>query len=344
MIEYKQGDILSEDVEAIVNTVNCVGVMGRGLALQYKNKFPDNFKIYSKACKREEVQPGSMFVTQTQQLTNPKYIINFPTKRHWKGKSKIEDIDDGLIDLIKVIEKYNIKSIAIPPLGSGLGGLDWSIVKNKIENTFSNIKDINIIVYQPLEEKTIVKNISKEVPKMTAGRASLVGLIDKYLAGMLSPFISLLEVHKLVYFMQVAGEPLRLKFEKAHYGPYAQNLRHVLNVIEGHFISGYVDGGDAPDKQIELIPGAVVDSTKFLNGKDSTNDSFQKVIDLVSGFETPFGLELLSTVHWTMKQENTTDTEKIVSSIYNWNDRKKQFSKKQIEIAKDILIKKGWVA
>jgi len=344
MIEYKQGDILSEDVEAIVNTVNCVGVMGRGLALQYKNKFPDNFKIYSKACKSKEVQPGSMFVTQTHQLINPKYIINFPTKRHWKGKSKIEDIDDGLIDLIKVIEQYNIKSIAIPPLGSGLGGLDWSIVKNKIENTFSNIKDINIIVYQPLEEKIIVKNISKEVPKMTAGRASLVGLIDKYLAGMLSPFISLLEVHKLVYFMQEAGEPLRLKFEKAHYGPYAQNLRHVLNVIEGHFISGYVDGGDAPDKQIELIPGAVVDSTKFLNGKDSTNDSFKKVIDLVSGFETPFGLELLSTVHWTMKQENTTDTERIVSSIYNWNDRKRQFSKKQIAIAKDILIKKGWVA
>ncbi len=343
MIEYKQGDILSEDVEAIVNTVNCVGVMGRGLALQYKNRFPDNFKIYSKACKSEEVQPGRMFITQTQQLTNPKYIINFPTKRHWKGKSKIEDIDNGLIDLINVIEKYNIKSIAIPPLGSGLGGLNWSIVKNKIENTFTNMKDINIIIYQPLEEKSIVKNISKEVPKMTAGRASLVGLIDKYLAGMLSPFISLLEVHKLVYFMQEAGEPLRLKFEKAHYGPYAQNLRHVLNVIEGHFISGYVDGGDAPDKQIKLIPGAVVDSTKFLNGKDSTNDNFQKVIDLVSGFETSFGLELLSTVHWTMKQEKTTDTEKIVSSIYNWNDRKKQFSQKQIEIAKDILIKKSWV-
>jgi O-acetyl-ADP-ribose deacetylase (regulator of RNase III) len=343
MIEYKQGDILSEDVEAIVNTVNCVGVMGRGLALQFKNKFPDNFKTYAKACKSEEVQPGSMFVTQTQQLTNPKYIINFPTKRHWKGKSKIEDIDDGLIDLIKVIEKYNIKSIAIPPLGSGLGGLDWSIVKNKIENTFSNIKDINIIVYQPLEEKIIVKNISKEVPEMTAGRASLIGLIDKYLASMLSPFISLLEVHKLVYFMQEAGEPLRLKFEKAHYGPYAQNLRHVLNVIEGHFISGYVDGGDAPDKQIELVPGAVVDSTKFLDSKDRTNNNFQKVTDLLNGFETPFGLELLSTVHWTMKQNNTTDTEQIVSSIYNWNDRKKQFSKKQIEIAKDILIKKGWV-
>jgi O-acetyl-ADP-ribose deacetylase (regulator of RNase III) len=343
MIEYKQGDILGEDVEAIVNTVNCVGVMGRGLALQYKNKFPDNFKIYAKACKSEEVIPGKMFVTQTGKLTNPKYIINFPTKRHWKGKSKLEDIDDGLVDLLKIIKKYDIKSIAIPPLGSGLGGLDWNIVKSKIQNAFTNTTDTNIIVYQPLDEKTVVKNISTDVPKMTEGRAALVELINRYLKGLLSPFISLLEVHKLVYFMQEAGEPLRLRFKKAHYGPYAQNLRHVLNVVEGHFINGYEDGGDAPDKQIKLVPGAVVDASKFLKDKNSTNNNFQKVSDLVNGFETPFGLELLSTVHWIMKQNNITDTEQIVSNIYNWNEGKKQFSKKQIQIARNILIKKEWI-
>ncbi len=343
MIEYKQGDILSEDVEAIVNTVNCVGVMGRGLALQYKNKFPDNFKTYARACKTEEVQPGKMFVTQTGQLTNPKYIINFPTKRHWKGKSKIEDIDDGLVDLINVLNKYDIKSIAIPPLGSGLGGLDWEMVKRRIENALGNMKDIHIIVYQPLEEKNIVHNKSIAVPNMTEGRAALVELINRYLRGLLSPFISLLEIHKLVYFMQEAGEPLKLKFEKAHYGPYAQNLRHVLNIIEGHFINGYVDGGDAPDKQIRLVPGAVLDANKFLEDKERTNRNFKKVSDLVDGFEAPFGLELLSTVHWVMKQNNTIDMEKIVSSIYNWNERKKQFSKKQILIARDTLIKKGWV-
>jgi O-acetyl-ADP-ribose deacetylase (regulator of RNase III) len=284
-----------------------------------------------------------MFITQTLQLTNPKYIINFPTKRHWKGKSKLEDIDDGLVDLLNVIKKYDIKSIAIPPLGSGLGGLDWNIVKTKIQNTFTNITDTNIIVYQPLDEKTIVKNISTDVPKMTEGRAALVELINRYLKGLLSPFISLLEVHKLVYFMQEAGEPLRLKFEKAHFGPYAQNLRHVLNVVEGHFINGYKDGGDAPDKQIKLVPGAVIDASKFLEDKDTTNSNFKKVSDLVSGFETPFGLELLSTVHWIMKQNNTTDIQDIVSSVYKWNKGKKQFSQKQIEIARDILIKKEWI-
>src|ERR1044072_3050938 len=99
MIKFKKGDILREDVEALVNTVNCVGIMGRGVALQFKNAFPRNFKAYSAACKREEVQPGKMFVYETDELTNPKYIINFPTKRHWRGKSRIEDIEAGLAAL-----------------------------------------------------------------------------------------------------------------------------------------------------------------------------------------------------------------------------------------------------
>lgn len=341
MIEYKVGDILSEDVEAIVNTVNCVGIMGRGLALQYKNKYPQNFKEYEIACKKEIVKPGKMFVHQTGQLTNPKYIINFPTKRHWKGKSKIEDIESGLDDLLQVIQKLHIKSIAIPPLGSGLGGLEWNVVRTRIEAKLSNI-NCAIRVFEPLEQK-IEKNISKEVPKMTAGRAALVGLIDRYLKGLMDPFVSLLEVHKLMYFMQEAGEPLRLKYQKAPYGPYADNLRHVINTIEGHLISGYEDGGDAPDKQIKLIPGAVDDARVFLSDKRATQENFTKVAVLVDGFETPFGLELLSTVHWVVKNEGANNLDDAMEKIYNWNERKKQFSKKQIHIALDALIKNNWV-
>jgi len=341
MIEYKVGDILSEDAEAIVNTVNCVGIMGRGLALQYKNKYPQNFKEYEIACKKEAVKPGKMFVHQTGQLINPKYIINFPTKRHWKGKSKIEDIENGLDDLIQVIQKLHIKSIAIPPLGSGLGGLEWNVVRKRIEARLSNVS-CTIMVFEPLEQK-IEKNISKEVPKMTAGRAALVELIDRYLKGLMDPFVSLLEVHKLMYFMQEAGEPLRLKYQKAPFGPYADNLRHVMNTIDGHLISGYEDGGDAPDKQIKLIPGAVDDARVFLSDKVATQENFTNVTKLVDGFETPFGLELLSTVHWVVKNENASSLDDAVEKIYNWNERKKQFSKKQIQIALDVLIKNNWI-
>ena len=341
MIEYKNGDILREDVEAIVNTVNCVGIMGRGLALQFKNKFPQNFKEYQLACTNKEVQLGKMFVHQTGQLINPKYIINFPTKGHWKQNSKIEDISNGLDDLITIIEKYSIKSIAIPPLGSGLGGLDWKMVKKLIEEKLKNI-NCTIILFEPLEQK-IEKSITKEIPKMTAGRAALIGLMDRYLQGLMDPFISLIEVHKLMYFMQESGEELRLKYKKAQFGPYADNLRHVLNTIEGHFISGYEDGGDAPTKQLKLIPKAVEEAKSFLLNKKNTQENFIKVANLVDGFETPFGLELLSTVHWIAKYESSKNTDEIVGKIHSWNERKKQFSEKQIKIALDVLIKNNWI-
>ncbi len=341
MIEYKNGDILREDVEAIVNTVNCVGIMGRGLALQFKNKFPQNFKDYQLACTNKEVQLGKMFVHQTGQLINPKYIINFPTKGHWKQNSKIEDISNGLDDLITIIEKYSIKSIAIPPLGSGLGGLDWKMVKKLIEEKLKNI-NCTIILFEPLEQK-IEKSITKEIPKMTAGRAALIGLMDRYLKGLMDPFISLIEVHKLMYFMQESGEELRLKYKKAQFGPYADNLRHVLNTIEGHFIIGYEDGGDAPTKQLKLIPKAVEEAKSFLLNKKNTQENFIKVANLVDGFETPFGLELLSTVHWIAKYESSKNTDEIVGKIHSWNERKKQFSEKQIKIALDVLIKNNWI-
>jgi len=133
MIEFKTGDILKADAEALVNTVNCVGIMGRGIALQFKNAFPDNFKAYAAACAREEVRPGRMFVFETDYGANPKCIINFPTKRHWRGKSRMEDIETGLSALVEEIRKRGIRSVAIPPLGSGLGGLDWRDVRPRIE-------------------------------------------------------------------------------------------------------------------------------------------------------------------------------------------------------------------
>ncbi len=344
MIIYKTGNILTENSDALVNTVNCVGVMGRGIALQFKNSFPENFKAYVAACKRNEVKPGQMFVFETGGLTNPRYIINFPTKRHWRGKSRMEDIESGLVALAKEIQQHNIRSIAIPPLGSGLGGLDWAKVRPRIEQTLGNLKDREIVIFEPSNSLADTRvNHSKNVPNMTVGRAALVGLVDLYIRGLLDPFVTLLEVHKLMYFMQDAGEQLRLKYAKGPYGPYAENLRHVLNAIEGHLISGYADGGDAPNKVIELVPGALEEANVFLRGKADTQERFERVADLVQGFESPFGLELLSTIHWIASSESVTCVDDIVSHTYAWNDRKKQFSKRQIVLAIDVLSHKGWI-
>ena len=345
MIEFRSGDILKDDAEALVNTVNCVGVMGRGIALQFKAAFPENFKIYAEACQRGAVQPGRMFVFETGQLTPPRYIINFPTKRHWRGNSRMEDIDAGLAALVEVIREKCIRSVAIPPLGSGLGGLDWLDVKPRIEAALRPLTDVRVIVYEPAgAPASDTMTHSRKAPSMTAGRAALVELTHRYLGGLLDPFVTLLEVHKLMYFMQEAGEPLRLKFTQAPYGPYAENLRHVLHAIEGHLVSGYADGGDAPDKQLKLVPGAVAEATAFLDQHSATRARFDRVAELVEGFESPFGLELLSTVHWVVKHEPVSTLDDVVERTYAWNLRKRQFTPRQIGIAVNLLSQKGWTA
>lgn len=344
MIEITEGDILHADTDALVNTVNCVGYMGRGIALQFKRSFPENNKAYISACKRDEVQPGKMFVFETGLLHGPKYIINFPTKRHWRSKSKLADIDSGLIALIDEIKKLGIDSIAIPPLGCGLGGLNWNDVRPRIESALAAVPDIRAVVFEPSGTPEAAKMArSTRVPKMTAGRAALVVLMERYLGGLMDISISLLEVHKLMYFLQEAGQPTKLRFVKAPYGPYAENLRHVLAVIEGHLISGYADGGDAPEKQLELVPGAVSDAKDYLDAHRATLARFDRVAELVDGFETPFGLELLATVHWLAAHENVRDPDTAVQAAYAWNQRKLQFSARQIRLAWDVLSAKGWL-
>lgn len=343
MIEYTSGDILKNNAEALVNTVNCVGVMGRGIALQFKKAFPKNFKAYAKACKQGIILPGRMFVYETGEFMPPRYIINFPTKRHWRGKSRLEDIEVGLQALVETIQQNDIHSVAIPPLGSGLGGLEWEQIRPLIEKAVKPLADVRVIIYEPKGAPSNEKMVhNREVPNMTPGKAALVELMRRYLDGLLDPMVSLLEVHKLMYFMQVAGEPLKLRYKKANYGPYAENLRHMLNDIEGHLISGYADGGDAPDKQLQLVPGAAEDAADFLKRNADTRNRFDKVAELVEGFESPFGLELLSTVHWVIHQEGARSLDDVEKNIDAWSERKQQFTKRQVAIAVDVLKQKGW--
>lgn len=344
MISYKTGNMLAEDVEALVNTVNCVGVMGRGIALQFKKSFPENFKSYADACRREAVRPGSMFVHELGQLANPRYIINFPTKRHWRGKSQMGDIESGLAALAEEIRSRGIRSVAIPPLGSGLGGLDWAAVRSRIEAALEDLTDVEIVVFEPGGgPKDSRPNRSSDAPNMTEGRAALVELMDRYLRGLLDPSVTLLEVHKLMYFMQEAGEELRLTYKKGIYGPYAENLRHVLNAIEGHFVTGYFDGGDAPDKELSIVPGTLDQTKSVIESNSKIKGNLDRVSDLVEGFESPFGLELLSTVHWIIENEGADSLDELVDKTYEWNSRKRQFTRRQLELAANVLREKNWI-
>jgi O-acetyl-ADP-ribose deacetylase (regulator of RNase III) len=344
MTKLQSGDILHSDAQALVNTVNCVGIMGRGVALQFKKAFPDNFKFYAQACDRGEVRLGSMLVYDRNRMTGPRYIINFPTKQHWKSKSRLEDIEAGLQALVRTVRDLHIHSVAIPPLGCGLGGLKWSDVRPRIEAAFAVVPEVQVELFEPSgapEAAAMVKQ--SKTPEMTIGRAALLALMRRYLAAVMDPFVSLLEVHKLMYFLQEGGERLRLKYTKATYGPYATNLRHVLTAIEGHFVVGYGDAEDNPGKPLELKEGASEAAEHFLANQPGTLRRFDQVANLIEGFETPLGMELLATVHWVATREGAQTLSEAIDKTYSWNERKRAFSEKHISIAWNVLQRKGWL-
>lgn len=345
MIRFVTGNVQEADAEAVVNSVNCVGFMGRGVALQFKKAWPENFSAYAAACRRGEVQPGKMFVFETGRLTNPRYIVNFPTKRHWRGKSRIEEIEAGLRSLAEEIRARGIRSIALPPLGCGLGGLHWPDVRRRIAETLGDLDQVDITVCEPSESVPLPKSMRRSEPaRMTPGRAARIGLMELYLRGLLDPFVSLLELHKLMCFMQKAGEPLRLRFAEGPCGPYAENLRHVLHAIEGYYVSGCGAGGNQPGKVSELVPGAVDDARRAMAQKHASRERRERVGRLVEGFESPYGLELLATVLWivTSRHPNTADV--VVSHFYRWAPRKQRFSRGQIFLALRVLEREGWTA
>jgi O-acetyl-ADP-ribose deacetylase (regulator of RNase III) len=349
MIEYVKGNILHEQSDAIVNTVNTVGVMGKGLALQFKKAFPHNYTVYKMACDDKSLVTGAVLPVAMESLNPPYYIINFPTKAHWKGKSKIEFIEKGLDSLISEAKKLNLKSVSIPALGSGLGGLNWNEVEVLIKDKLSLVPEIEWRVFPPQsspDAKLMPNKTAK--PPMTAGRAAVVSLIDRYINKGLAYDLSLLEVQKLVYFLTASGEQLnnKVKFSKHHYGPYADVLRHVLNKMEGHFISGYADGQNKPDVSIHLLPKASQDAEDFLRTHQDTLNRFKEVSELVKGFESPYGMELLSTVHWVATQdipEQKSNVEAIVERVHKWSRRKASMKPHQIKMAWQVLSDRGWL-
>lgn len=322
-MKFITGNLFDSNAEALVNTVNTVGVMGKGVALQFKEHFPTNYMLYVAACKKGEVQIGKMFITSTDSFMNPKWIINFPTKKHWIHKSSYGFIEAGLDDLVSQLERMNIRSIAIPPLGAGQGGLNWEKVKEIIQVKLGHL-NIEISVFEPVN--LVKSNISNAKANLTKSRAMVLALIAQYKK--LGYDISLLEIQKLAYFLQRMGQKdLKLNYKQYLYGPYAHNLQHLLHELEKGFISS--DKSVLDSKPLDLI---YLNNDKlevinlFMEQECSTEEKerLSKLFELMSGYESPFGLELLSTVDWiksTNKKSNLAETE-IKEKIKSWSKRK----------------------
>ncbi len=343
MIEDAKGNLLEADVEALVNTVNTVGFMGKGIALQFKQAFPENFRVYAQAARKRALAPGQMLVVPTGFVTNPRYVINFPTKRHWRGGSRIEDIEAGLTALVQEIKRLGIQSIAVPPLGCGNGGLDWQEVKPRIVQALQEVPDVRVLLFAPRGAPSPSEMpVRTRRPNMTPARALLVKLMEQYAS--LAYRLTLLEVQKLAYFLQEAGEPLRLRYEPGHFGPYAANLNKVLERIEGHLIRGYGDS-QKPDAEIGLLNGAVREADALLVSHDDSRGRLKRVGDLIEGFETPYGMELLSSVHWVAKHDGSVRTaDDAARAVHAWNERKRRmFPDAHIQVAWSQLDTSGWL-
>lgn len=347
MIRLKTGNLLTEKTEALVNTVNCVGVMGKGIALQFKKAYPENFKAYKKLCDAAQLHPGQMFVYDSGILLAPRYIINFPTKRHWRSPSKLEDIEIGLTAFIEEITQRSIKSVAIPPLGCGNGGLDWNVVKPLIVKACEQIPDVEVILFeptnQPVSQQTPVAANSKK-PPMTLARALFIQLLERY--GESGYELTKLEIQKLAYFLQEAGEPLKLRFEKNQFGPYADNLNHVLGAIDGYYIQGF---GDRRERSsISVTPEGHKQSSEFLQKHPESVAKLKRVSDLIFGFETPYGMEMLATIHWIATREEkgaASNLQKAIEEVQKWSDRKRNlFKENHLRTAWQRLQNEKWLS
>lgn len=272
MIKYLTGNILDSKAEALVNTVNTVGVMGKGIALQFKRAYPNNFKAYNQACQNEQVEIGKLFVTKDRNLsTGEKVIINFPTKKNWRKPSEYEYIEKGLQDLLNVIDSYKIKSIAIPPLGAGNGGLEWEKVKRIISKHLNQL-DVEVLVYEP--SILIKEKLKKERVKLTDARALLLYVLYDLVRN--GEYVSEFSSEKVAYFLQRFGarKYFKLTYEPNFYGPYSGKVRYLLNTLSGSYIMGYSDMSKKPFEPLTLVADGYKEVQKYVEASPELKSTY----------------------------------------------------------------------
>ncbi len=321
MIKYVTGNILESNAAALINTVNTVGVMGKGIALQFKKAYHNNYKAYVEACKKNEIEIGKLFIIKDSNLSSgEKYIVNFPTKKDWRKPSEYSFIDAGLDDLIRVLKEYNIKSIAIPPLGAGNGGLEWEKVKKIIEHKLSNL-DVEIIVFEPTQH--IKEQLKKERVKLTDARALLLYVLYDLVKN--GEYVSEFSSEKICYFLQRFGarKYFNLDFKPNFYGPYSGKVRFLLNVLNGSYIMGYSDMNKKPFEPLTLVSDGYDVVKTHIESNSELYSIAKKAIDFLTGFYSDFALELLSSIDFITTNLNSFDKEIISKQLENWSDRKR---------------------
>lgn len=339
MIHYITGNLFDSDAQALVNTVNTQGVMGKGIALQFKQRYPSNYHQYREACKKGEVVVGKMYVTADSDLTHgQRLIVNFPTKEQWRLPSQYAYIEEGLKDLRRVILSRNIRSIAIPPLGSSNGGLDWNNVKPMIEAALHDI-DCRILIYEP--NQRILDHVKKEKARLTPARAMLLSVMADMTID--EEYPSEFAAEKIAYFLQKFGaeDQLRLRFKRGYYGPYSGKVRYVLLYLNGSYLMGMSDLSNRPFDRFWLTADAAQAADAFLSEKG--NEKFKAISErtknFLRGYYSNYLLELLATTSFLLDTDQTLhdadENGKVVAigaDLAKWSNRKEQLFNKETSI------------
>lgn len=309
MIRYTTGNLVAAEAEALVNTVNEVGVMGKGIALMFREAFPASAQAYEAACEKGEVKVGRVLVTRNAQLMGPKWIIHFPTKKHWRHPSRLQWIRDGLQDLKRVVRELRIASVAVPPLGCGNGGLEWREVRREIEGALSELDEVDVQVFEPTDEY-LADAKRRGVETLTPARALVAEMVRRY--EVLDLECTNLEVQKLAWLLQRTvvrlglSNPLRLKFVADQYGPYADGLRHLLDALDGSYLHCQKRLADAgPFDPIWFEPSKRQQVSEFLASEACRiyQPALESTAQLIDGFESPLGMELIATVDWLLYEQ-----------------------------------------
>ncbi|RWF24030.1 MAG: Appr-1-p processing protein [Mesorhizobium sp.] len=326
-VTFKTGDMFEERAEAIVNTVNCVGVMGKGVALEFKRRWPDNFRAYKRLCDRHQLRPGKVYVHHEGDMLSGgrRFLINFPTKDHWRAKSKLEYIEDGLVDFVAQIEQLRIKTVVMPPLGCGNGGLDWTVVKALLTDRLSAIRDVDFVIFTPSnaeeDDSEVRAGEAAGSPKMTFERAILIKALND-LSVYFDGTLTRITMQKITYFLQEFGIRFGLNFERNEFGPYSEELRDAFKAMERH---GLIEGFTSPDRETTVTESGVQLAESFLQEADWDRalEVIDRVSHLIDGYESPYGLELLSSVHFVSTRSDLRSLDGIADALAQWGERKK---------------------
>lgn len=340
MINFVEGNLLESQTEALVNTVNTVGIMGKGIALQFKNAFPYNYKVYKAACEAKTFHIGDLIITEEESLLyGRKIIIDLPTKTDWRKPSEYSYIETGLKALAHAINEKQIKSISIPALGSGNGGLNWDKVKMLMENHLAELS-CAISIYQP--NAVIIEAMKKERVKLTPARAMLLAILFEFVKN--GEFVSEFAAEKVAYFLQRFGanEIFNLDFKKNFYGPYSGKVKRVLYYLNGSYITGYSGMDKKAFEELSIMMDAEKDVMDYLKKSNDLNylEIVEKTKQFLSGFYSPFALELLSTIDFLSQKHQTKDLDFILLELNSWSNRKRTLfsNSKFVQMAINKLI------